>query len=138
MGGAAMVLARASRDHALPALLLVDPPLSGSDYLGAFASRRPAERQAADETLGVQLPATLRQELTAFRLLETPPRTPRLCLLATAHAEALRALVTPGARVAFRECAQAADPRPAELEEALLSNALPSEIAAFAAAELMA
>jgi len=140
IAGSAAVLARASRDHAFQALLLVDPPLSGAAYLGAFFDRRPAERQAEGETLGVRLPAGLRRELTELRLLDAPPRAARICLLATARENELRELeratAAQGSRVSLRERPSAADPHPFELEEALLSNALPSEVAAFLAAEL--
>jgi pimeloyl-ACP methyl ester carboxylesterase len=142
MGGAAAVLARASQDHGFAALLLVDPPLSGSDYLGALSARRAAEHQAAGETLGVRLPDTFRRELESLRLLDAPPRADRVLLLATAHEAGLRELeraaAARGSDVTLRERPSAADPRPSELEEALLSNALPSEMAAFVAAELPA
>lgn len=142
MGGAAAVLARASRDHAFAALLLVDPPLTGTGYLGAFAARRPAEHQAVGETLGVRLPESFRRELSSLRLLDTPPRAERVLLLATAKGTGLRELeraaAAQGSQVVLREQPSAADPRPSELEEALLSNALPSEVAAYLAAELPA
>ena len=139
-GGAAAVAAYASREKPPASLLLVDPPLRGGPYLAAYAQRRSLERHAADEILGIRIPLALRSELGALDLAAAKPQAGKVLVLATTGAEAAREISTAlqGAQgpVVVREAPNAADPRPSDLEEALLSVALPEELSRFAAEEL--
>ena len=140
VGGAAAVAAHASRETASDALLLVDPPLRGGPYLAAYAQRRPFERHAADEILGIRVPLALRSELAALDLAAQKPRADKILVLTTTGAGAARELSAAlrGAEgaVTLREATNAADPRPSDLEETLLSVALPEELSRYAAEEL--
>lgn len=140
VGGAAMIAAHASRAKAPDSLLLVDPPLRGGPYLATYAHRRPFERHAADEILGIRVPLALRSELGALDLAAAKPRAGKILVLATQGPGAARELsaALQGAEGALvvREAPDAADPRPSDLEEALLSIALPEALSRYAAEEL--
>jgi pimeloyl-ACP methyl ester carboxylesterase len=140
IGGAAAVLAATSRTHVPSSLLLVDPPLSGRDYLKRHEQQRQPQGTAPGELLGVSLNPQLREELQQLDLLKEPPRAGKILLLATQSLAGMRELAAglqrQGQSVTLREAPEAADPHPTDLEEAFLSIALPAEMLRFASQEL--
>ena len=127
------------RGLAVDHLLLVDPVFRGAEHLRWLRSLPHGSAGQSGELLGHRLTPAFGAALEGLDLLARPPRCPGKVLIVDSNGAA-RPLVDLlgklGQRVCLREAPAARDPYPDDLDEALLSMALPQAISSLLAQEL--
>lgn len=124
VSGSVVALATA-RGLAVDHLLLVDPVVRGA---------RPSKAPGLALNSEIDAPAAMRKELASIDLCSELPRCKdALLILDTAPDEGsagalAERLIATGQRVRLRRVPEASDPFPGQLDEAMLSNALPEAV----------